>query len=130
MVNCAPTSAASYERSATSFTWYTKRSVELITSVARWLEEMKNPLGTYDYLREPKRLLDQGMVDLVNFDYLKDTNAVIVGDPEEVVRRCKEYEAAGVDLLLCLINPHAISHAHCMETIELMGAHVLPAFSG
>ena len=50
------------------------------------------------------------------------------GDPEEVVRRCREYEAAGVDLLLCLVNPYKIPHADVMQTIELMGKYVLPEF--
>ena len=42
---------------------------------------------------------------------------------------CKRYEEAGVDLLLCLVNPYDIGHEQCLQTIELMGEHVLPAFS-
>jgi alkanesulfonate monooxygenase SsuD/methylene tetrahydromethanopterin reductase-like flavin-dependent oxidoreductase (luciferase family) len=128
MVNCAPTSAESYAIARDNFVWYTKRSAELITSVAAWLEEMKRDLGTYQYLGDVRELVRQGMHDLVNFDYLKDINAVIVGDPAEVIDRCKAYEAAGVVLLLCLVNPHAVPHAQVMQTIELMGKHVIPAF--
>jgi alkanesulfonate monooxygenase SsuD/methylene tetrahydromethanopterin reductase-like flavin-dependent oxidoreductase (luciferase family) len=129
MVNCAPTSADSCEIASENFVWYTRRSAELITSVARWLEEMKRELGTYEYLGPVSDVVKGGMHDLVNFDFLKDTNAVIVGDPDEVVRRCKEYEAAGVDLLLCLVNPYNISHENVMQTIELVGKHVIPEFS-
>jgi alkanesulfonate monooxygenase SsuD/methylene tetrahydromethanopterin reductase-like flavin-dependent oxidoreductase (luciferase family) len=129
MVNCAPTQAESYDVSRDSFVWYTKRSAELITSVAAWLEEMKRDLGTYQYLGEVQQIVKQGMHDLVDFDYLQSQNAVIVGDPDEVVRRCKAYEAAGVDLLLCLVNPYAISHEKVMQTIELMGKYVIPEFS-
>jgi len=37
-------------------------------------------------------------------------------------------EAAGVDLLLCLVNPFKIPHERVMQTIELMGKHVIPRF--
>jgi alkanesulfonate monooxygenase SsuD/methylene tetrahydromethanopterin reductase-like flavin-dependent oxidoreductase (luciferase family) len=129
MVNCAPTRAESYEISRDNFVWYTKRSAELITSVAAWLEEMQRELGTYQYLGDVQKLVKQGMHDLVNFDYLKDCNAVIVGDPDEVIERCRAYEAAGVDLLLCLMNPYAVPHEKVMQSIELMGKYVIPAFA-
>jgi alkanesulfonate monooxygenase SsuD/methylene tetrahydromethanopterin reductase-like flavin-dependent oxidoreductase (luciferase family) len=129
MVNCAPTSAESYEISKDNFVWYVKRSAELITSVAAWLEEMKHDLGTYDYLEEIQKLVKEGMHELLQFDNLKELNAVIVGDPAEVVERCRAYEAAGVDLLLCLVNPYNVPHEKVMQTIELMGEHVLPEFS-
>jgi len=58
-------------------------------------------------LAEVEKVVAEGMHDLVDFDYLQGCNAVIVGDPEEVVDRCKAYEEAGVDLLLCLVNPYA-----------------------
>jgi alkanesulfonate monooxygenase SsuD/methylene tetrahydromethanopterin reductase-like flavin-dependent oxidoreductase (luciferase family) len=129
MVNCAPTSAESYEVSKESFTWYTKHSAALVASVAQWLEEMKRDLGTYEYLKSAKDIVEQGAHDLVNFGYLKDSNAVIVGDPDEVVQRAKAYQAAGVDLLLCLMNPYKIPHDKVMQSIELIGKHVIPEFS-
>ena len=129
MVNCAPTAAESYATSAESFVWYVKRSSELITSVAVWLEEMEHELGTYDYLAEIDKLVREGMHEMLNFDYLTEQNAVIVGDPSEVIERCRAYEEAGVDLLLCLVNPYKIGHAQVMQTIELMGEHVIPAFA-
>ncbi len=128
MVNCAPTKQESYAIAKDSFEWYPKRSVELVTSVAAWLEEMKRDLGTYAYLEESRKIVDAGIHDQLTFDYLHDSKAVLCGDPDEVIRVAKEYEAAGVDLLLCLINPYDISHAACMETIELMGKHVSREF--
>ena len=38
------------------------------------------------------------------------------------------YEQAGVDLLLCLVNPYKVSHDEVMQTIELLGNHVIPEF--
>ena len=53
---------------------------------------------------------------------------MLVGDPDEVLETARAYEAAGVDLLLCLVNPYAIPHDKVLQTIELMGKHVLPEF--
>lgn len=128
MVNCAPTKQQSYDISKPSFEWYPKRSVELVTSVAGWLEELKQDLGTYDYLGEQKKIVDSGIHNELTFDYLHESKAVLCGDPDEVTRTAKEYEAAGVDMLLCLINPWNVSHEDCMQTIELMGKHVIPEF--
>ena len=55
-------------------------------------------------------------------------NSVVAGDPDEVVERFRQYEEAGVDQLLCLMNPHDIPHTNVMQSIELMGKHVLPEF--
>jgi len=41
---------------------------------------------------------------------------------------CKRYEEAGVDLLLCLVNPLKIPHDAVMRTIQLMGEEVIPKF--
>ena len=55
-------------------------------------------------------------------------NACIAGDPDEVIERCRAYEATGADLLLCLMNPYQIPHDQVMQTIELFGKYVIPAF--
>ena len=43
--------------------------------------------------------------------------------------RARLPERAGVDLLLCLVNPYNVSHEKVMQTIELMGKHVIPEFN-
>ena len=40
----------------------------------------------------------------------------------------KRYEAVGCDLLLCLVNPYKIPHEKVMQSIELIGKHVIPEF--
>ena len=52
----------------------------------------------------------------------------MLGTPDECIETCRRYEAAGVDLLLCLVNPYKIPHEAVMQTIELMGEHVIPEF--
>ena len=89
---------------------------------------MDRPLGTYDYLKVAQDAVSEGLTDLVNFNYLRDSKAVVVGSPDQVLETCKAYEEAGVDLLLCLMNPYKIEHEKVMQTIELMGKEVIPEF--
>jgi len=126
MVNCAPTDEESFEVSRESFEWYPKRSAQLVASVPRWLDEMKAERGTYEYLAgamEAEQHLDQ-----VTFEGLRESGACITGDPDRVIEALKKYEATGCDLLLCLVNPYKIPPDKVMQTIELMGKHVLPEF--
>ena len=53
----------------------------------------------------------------------------MLGTPDQCLDACKRYEAAGVDLLLCLVNPYRIGHEQVMQTIDLLGKHVIPQFS-
>ncbi|NRA03830.1 MAG: LLM class flavin-dependent oxidoreductase [Myxococcales bacterium] len=128
MVNCAPTAEESRAISEESFLWYVKTSVGLIGTVATWLKEMKQELGTYDYLEPVQQAVESNAMNLLDFNYLTGAKAVLSGTPDQVVETAKEYEKAGVDLLLCLINPYKIPHEKAMQTIELMGKYVLPEF--
>jgi alkanesulfonate monooxygenase SsuD/methylene tetrahydromethanopterin reductase-like flavin-dependent oxidoreductase (luciferase family) len=129
MVNCAPTAAESRALSEDPFLWYVKNSVTLISSVAAWMKERDQELGTYDYLKEINQMVEDKLVDMLNWDYLADSKAVLWGTPDQVIETAKLYEEAGVDLLLCLVNPYNVSHEKVMQTIELMGKHVLPEFN-
>ena len=129
MVNCAPTVDESRKISEESFLWYVKTSVTLISSVAAWMEERNQELGTYDYLKEINKMVEDKLVDLLNWDYLDSSNAVLWGTPDQLIETGKLYEQAGVDLLLCLVNPYNVPHEKVMQTIELMGKHVIPEFN-
>jgi alkanesulfonate monooxygenase SsuD/methylene tetrahydromethanopterin reductase-like flavin-dependent oxidoreductase (luciferase family) len=130
MVNCAPTKEESYAVAKESFEWYGKYGAELIATLPKWLDERRQGLGTYDWLGDLKRIVAEGTHKLLTFEYLRETHGCVAGDPEEVVEHCRAYEAAGADLLLCLVNPYKIPHEKVMQTIELMGRHVLPEFRG
>jgi len=135
MVNVAPTAAEAREVAEESFLWYPRRAVELVASVPAWMMEMDarregddRGLGSYEYLESAMETVSQGLLDHLSMDYLIDSNACLCGDPETALAQAKAYEAAGVDLLLCLVNPYKIPHDKVMQTIELMGAEVIPAF--
>jgi alkanesulfonate monooxygenase SsuD/methylene tetrahydromethanopterin reductase-like flavin-dependent oxidoreductase (luciferase family) len=48
----------------------------------------------------------------------------IVGDPDHALRQCRRWEAAGVDQLVLATG--AQDHDVALETIRLMGEHVIP----
>ena len=52
----------------------------------------------------------------------------MVGDPDRCTEIAKRYEAAGCDLLFCLLNPYNISHEQVMNSIEHIGKYVIPEF--
>jgi alkanesulfonate monooxygenase SsuD/methylene tetrahydromethanopterin reductase-like flavin-dependent oxidoreductase (luciferase family) len=127
MVHCAKTKQEAYEDAARSFEWYAKAGASLIASVGEWLEGKE--LGTYAYTGEALKHQREGAFDFMTFDYLHSSGASVVGDPDECIEACKRYEAAGCDILLCLLNPYDIQHEKVMQSIELMGKYVIPEFS-
>ncbi|MEY4950183.1 MAG: hypothetical protein RL698_2394 [Pseudomonadota bacterium] len=128
MTLCAPTRAEALESARESFEWYPKAGARIIGSLARWMEEQGKDLGNYAYAGDMRSVDDSGALDLMSLDYLTGAGACVLGTPEECVETCERYRDAGVDLLLCLVNPYKIPHAKVMQTIELMGRHVIPRF--
>ena len=126
MVHCAETCEEAYADADESFPWYVKTAVSHIASLTDWMGG-KN-MGTYSYAAELDQIKKSGALDHLSFDFLRDSGSAVVGDPKRCVEIGKRYEAAGCDLLLCLVNPYKIPHAKVMKSIELMGKHVLPAF--
>ena len=92
------------------------------------MAERQQDLGTYSYAADLKKTEDAGLLDMISLEYLVEANACVLGTPEECVTMCRLYEEAGIDLLLCLVNPYKISHESVMQTIELMGTEVIPKF--
>ncbi|MGD9999340.1 MAG: LLM class flavin-dependent oxidoreductase [Ilumatobacteraceae bacterium] len=128
MVHCAPTRAEAKEEAAPSFEWYGNNNGRLIQDFSNWLEGKDQPLGTYEYI---KMYADAGAENTgsgMNFDALDAEGAVIAGDPDHVIEIAKRYEAVGCELLMCLVNPYDIPHDKVMQSIELIGKHVIPEF--
>ena len=94
-----------------------------------WMVERNQDLGSYAYAADMKKIDDEGALDLLSLEYLVEANACVLGTPEDCIETCRLYEEAGIDLLLCLVNPYKIPHEAVMQTIELMGTEVIPAFA-
>ena len=98
--------------------------------VARGMDgRRQQELGNYGYAGEALKGKQSGMFDLLNMDYLYDSGAGVVGDPDRCIEICKRYEAVGCELLFCLLNPYKIPHEEVMHSIELLGKHVIPEFA-
>ncbi len=129
MAICGPDRAKAIDEARESFEWYPKTGARQIATLTDWMAERKQELGSYSYAADMKKTDDEGTLDLLSLEYLIDANACVLGTPDECVEACRQYEAAGVDLLLCLVNPYKMSHESVMQTIELMGTEVIPAFA-
>jgi alkanesulfonate monooxygenase SsuD/methylene tetrahydromethanopterin reductase-like flavin-dependent oxidoreductase (luciferase family) len=128
MTMCAPTREEAWTNARESFEWYPVHGARLIASVAQWMAENNQDLGNYAYAGDMKNVDEQGMLSLLSLEYLADSGACVLGTPDDCVEMCQKYVEAGVDLLLCLVNPYKVSHETAMQTIELMGTEVIPKF--
>jgi alkanesulfonate monooxygenase SsuD/methylene tetrahydromethanopterin reductase-like flavin-dependent oxidoreductase (luciferase family) len=125
MVHCADTNAAAREQAARSMSWYPSYGGKMFAETARWMSGLTpdGNLGTYSYMEQAKSAASFD----VPMDYIWDSGAAVVGDPQRCIEIAKRYEAAGCDLLLCLFNPYDMQHEHVMRSIELIGKQVMPA---
>jgi alkanesulfonate monooxygenase SsuD/methylene tetrahydromethanopterin reductase-like flavin-dependent oxidoreductase (luciferase family) len=128
MAVCAPTREEAWEVARESFEWYPKAGARLIATMADLMAERNQDLGNYAYAADLRAVADDGSLDLLTLEYLAESGACVLGTPEDCIATCKRYEAAGVDQLLCLVNPLKIPHESVLQTIQMMGEEVLPHF--
>jgi alkanesulfonate monooxygenase SsuD/methylene tetrahydromethanopterin reductase-like flavin-dependent oxidoreductase (luciferase family) len=128
MAVCAPTKEEAWATARESFEWYPRAGARLIASVAEMQADRGQDLGTYGYAADLQQVASDGSLDLLTLEYLAETGACVLGTPDDCVELCRRYEAAGVDQLLCLVNPYKIPHEAVLQTIRMMGEHVIPEF--
>ncbi len=128
MALCAPDRQEAMDAARQSFEWYPAKGARQIATLTDWMAERNQELGSYSYAADLKKTEDAGLLDMISLEYLMDTPACVLGTPEECIETCRLYQEAGIDLLLCLVNPYNVSHEAVMQTIELMGTQVIPKF--
>ena len=82
-----------------SFEWYPATGARHIASGGR-LDGRAEPGARH--LRptaDTKKLDTEGMLDLISYEYIRDSGSAVVGDPDQCVKAAKVYEEVGVDLL-------------------------------
>ena len=98
-------------------------------NVAKLFEPLmvKNKLYSYEYLR---------MLMAMNLDpkdasdaELKEHHMVVVGNPDEVIRKLENFQKSGMNQVICFKQAGRIPHANIMQSLKRMGRHVLPYFS-
>ncbi|MGE5596316.1 MAG: LLM class flavin-dependent oxidoreductase [Hyphomicrobiales bacterium] len=63
------------------------------------------------------------------YEVLGREDSIIIGDPEICRRKMKHYQEIGVDRLLCFQQVGGLSHEAVMDSIRLVGEHIIPHFS-
>jgi alkanesulfonate monooxygenase SsuD/methylene tetrahydromethanopterin reductase-like flavin-dependent oxidoreductase (luciferase family) len=127
MVHCADDNERAFSDAAESMEWYPKAGARSIATLADWMKG--KDLGTYRYASDMAAMRDAGALDELTFDYIRDTGAAMVGDPDRCIEIGERYAASRCDMLFCLVNPYKIPHDRVMRSIELLGEKVIPAFS-
>ena len=61
-------------------------------------------------------------------DTLRDRGIIIAGDPDNCIRGVQLYEDAGVDQVLLIMQTETIPHEKVLQSLEMFGKHVIPAF--
>ena len=61
-------------------------------------------------------------------DTLAERGVIVAGDPDSCIKAAKLHEATGVDQLQFLMATETVAHDKVMESIELFGKQVIPAF--
>jgi hypothetical protein len=57
-------------------------------------------------------------------EHMANMGAIICGDPDEAIEQCRRWESTGADQLVISIGAATIEDS--LETIQLIGRHVLP----
>jgi len=127
MVHCADSDEKAFADAKESMEWYPRVGAGQIASLADW--QTGKDLGTYDYAADIQRMRDEGGLDAITFDMIRDSGAAMVGDPQRCIEIGQRYAASGCDMLFCLLNPYKIPHREIMRSIELLGEKVIPALS-
>jgi len=125
MTLCAPDRQQAIDAARESFEHYPAAGARQIATMAGWMAERGQDLGSYAYAAELQKTDEQGLLDLLSMEYLIESDAAVVGTPADCIRTCRRYQEAGIDLLLCLVNPYRVPHEAVMQTIELLGTHVI-----
>jgi len=121
MTHCAPTNEEARLRGEEGVMAYQHDQIELLCSM---VPEIK-PGSSYEYY---ERYVGVDY-DKFNFDYLREREMVMVGDPEHLIKVAKRYEAIGIDRLLCHMQFKGMPNQHVVDSIRLFGEEVIPAFS-
>ncbi|MGE2717854.1 LLM class flavin-dependent oxidoreductase [Mycolicibacterium litorale] len=113
---CAPTTEEAREVAGEQALEYFRVTLDMYRKIAQ------NP--GYEYMSHIDTMLDKGD----DLDWLcESTSSVMIGTPDDYIRRLKDLEARGVDEVLLRID--TFGHKKHMECIELIGREVIPAVS-
>jgi alkanesulfonate monooxygenase SsuD/methylene tetrahydromethanopterin reductase-like flavin-dependent oxidoreductase (luciferase family) len=103
-------------KSAKTYQYYANISDALISSRG----ETKDPNKPLSAAPLPPAAFD--------IDAASKSGTVICGNPDDCIAGIQKYPEAGIDELLLLVQVGRMPHAAIMDTIKLIGRHVIPYF--
>jgi alkanesulfonate monooxygenase SsuD/methylene tetrahydromethanopterin reductase-like flavin-dependent oxidoreductase (luciferase family) len=63
-------------------------------------------------------------------EVLEQLDSVIIGDPDHCAQKLSAYQNIGTDRMMCLVQFGRIPHPAVVESIRLIGQHLVPKFRG
>lgn len=92
--------------------------------VAAWFQGLAKSTSDYESLGPMKEVVDRRE----DLEFLIDHSPYVsIGDPDFFLERCRKLEQLGYDEFILRID--GLGHEKNLQTIELLGKHVIPAFS-
>ena len=105
---------------------------DLNADFSRWLRQSDD--AHKQQAAEAGLSLDSGpgaaraAVAQLDANVLSDRGVIIAGNPESCIKTVQMYEDIGVDQVMMIMQTETISHDKVMESMELFGKEVIPAF--
>jgi alkanesulfonate monooxygenase SsuD/methylene tetrahydromethanopterin reductase-like flavin-dependent oxidoreductase (luciferase family) len=105
-----------------------KEAVKIARDIAlgyfKFILDLYVPLskkGSYEYLDKMERLI----ANETNIDFLlTETPSVMIGTPDDFIKRLRQLEEMGVDEVLLRVD--GVRHADIKRSLELIGTEVIP----
>ncbi|MCK9904710.1 monooxygenase [Parafrankia colletiae] len=120
LVHCADTMAQAEANGIWDATWWWYRSL------AEFMLQWEFPHATEEERKKIFPILDESNDAPPDPRNFSEADMIIVGDPDECLRKMLRYADLGVDRLLCYVQFGHLPHDSVMRTIELLGTHVIP----
>ena len=105
---------------------------DLNADFSRWLRQSDD--AHKEQAAEAGLSLDSGpgaaraAIAQLDANVLSDRGVIIAGNPESCIKTVQMYEDIGVDQVMMIMQTETISHDKVMESMELFGKEVIPAF--
>lgn len=112
-MHCAETDELAREQARDPMLEYMREAVDL------YAEMLHRQGQQVDFTKTRETISD--------FDLCDRTNMILVGKPETLIEKIRQYETIGVDEMF--IRMDGMPHEQTMRSIELIGKHVIPAFN-
>lgn len=117
VAHCAPDTATARREAAE----LTSRALDL---VAGWFDGLAKQTTDYAALAPMREVVDRRH----DIDFLVERSPYVsIGDPDFFADRCRKLEELGYDEFIVRVD--GMGHQKNLQTIEMLGKHVIPAFS-